>query len=132
MLRSVRIVSTENGLKTTGFYLIADIFNISISVDRVRLCIFEFVFVFNTELILRKLLIKSERRKEAWSSVEEEHFNLFFAFRVFLEFERDSRVRRGFQLSVESHPELLWFCFPSFRDWFKKARATCLTNQMQN
>ena len=26
----------------------------------------------------------------------------------------------GFQLSVESNPELLWFCFTALCDWFKK------------
>ena len=35
-------------------------------------------------------------------------------------------------MSAESNPELLWVCFTTLCDWFKKTRATYSTNQMQN
>ena len=36
------------------------------------------------------------------------------------------RIQSGFQLSVESNPELLWLCFTTLCDWFKKTDANLL------
>ena len=45
-------------------------------------------------------------------------------------------TKNWFQLSIESNPELLWFCFTAFCDWFKNfAPPTCTrysTNQMKS
>ena len=39
--------------------------------------------------------------------------------------------KRGFNSMLKVIDELIWFCFTPLRDWFKKARAVYLTNQMQ-
>jgi len=38
---------------------------------------------------------------------------------------------RGFQLSVEGNPYLVWFCFAALYDWLRKISATYSTNQME-
>ena len=57
-----------------------------------------------------------------------------YALRTYFYFCR--RVKLGNILILERFSkeitELLWFCFTTLCDWFKKSRATYSTNQMQN